>query len=1573
MDTILIRRRFTITTLTVRIHICYYRLLIHPFTGDPKIEYIVRNGYLQIYIDPGTFTSNYGLCSLVHVKKKPSDKINIILFDKTSHVIKHSSLDEKYTFYELSYIDEFPRYKYTLNPPKLSTSLITQLIRREWNPLDITQLLYTIISLHANTNLIKEIINSNFSIDWGYIDSKGDTFLHKACIHRQIAVFLQIIIQNVTTHKNQLINHSNKAKQTPLTLLTKYIYGYNYYSTYHPALMILLKNGVTIIIQDLKTQLMRPIMEKFTIQQHNQSLVITFPVQQSRLHVNWSMYALISKLDEIFVIKTDDLTSSSQEGFVSNVSENFNIILDLNCPEILDYIFDPKNSISKTNIDQSQSGGSFLNITAGECNSPLLFIHFIQDITDWKLKKPNENILHTSLSKKKYENFYLLLDKIPLEYLNELLFTPNFRHEFPIIFMMDIPNTEKCTQLIIKKGCFNRDENNLAHIAISNKKYDFLSVVIKCSQTQKIIFTFKNKDGFNPLHFAIHESSIEATLLLLENSDKYILTSQDNYGYNCLHSAIIHFNIDVFKAVLGVVIKCDTVGGVNIINIKTKNNTMTTPFLLSIETQCLEAAELLLSHGASIDIQDSKSQCFPYYIQNYCHTKGSLQKVLGLTVNQRNNHTLKSEHFIEDLYFNKSPLLFYFWQHQDLDGFKEICAAFSFRNLVKCDEERNTILHLSLYNDKLTEYLLEIFSRFYSDHKTEIVSFLDSMNEKGETALFLAVTHSNPQAVREILNLGVSLKIEFPGGDNILHIAIRMQNKKTVAILLCHPETAQLLCKPNDENETPITSLLKSDGTGAINAITNIRKDIKGPNGESILHLVVQNGDEQTLLELFKLEGFYWSNLKDNNKRTPLHYAVVFSKAYAIKLLVERGYDIFTPDDKRNTPIHEVIERKDENVWREISNVLVSPNYVSQLPILLQFSVKMNNLNAMKDIFYLRPDLTTDNDNNSIIHLAATSQEQAAILQYLLRALPKEKSRDMLQSLNRDQFTPLHYAVYLNNVEGAKILKENGSQIAVLFKRELSFFSKKFEGRMVLYKARHTNLRYLFGYSMKQGKEDILILTEIPKFKSTDLYKVSDLSRVTDLIPSKDLSLFLDSSCIDLISYLIQHNHVDLVYPGITLLHYAAQFSTINIIHYLIGTHICKLFTLDEHENSILYYALQNQYHDLLKDVCQLITTNMNKVSSKQINLYETPNSKGKRILEICLDSGNIKGFKHLVELVSDLLYFDMKGLTLLHHVIYCKQREEFIGLFIEKLKDKGLCTKCINLSTKDDHKLAPLHVAVLHSSNNIVNTLLKNGATPDVVNAHQQNALHYAVSRKIPEDNLKLIISSLLQYPKLLEMKDQHGQTPIFYCIVKENIPALTLLIEHPIDFHDEDKDKKTVMDHSIEKKSSGIWRIIFPKFLVAIVESKYIVTSTLKHLLQACMNECNEVAFNDLLGLHLCTTFVEQEWRALIEFSITHTNVTFFLAEIISYLKTQQRLDLYFYPKSNEFTPPLLLAIQCSNIEAIKLMLKENISLSFIRSDKCLTLYSENCSTPLVICIHKRINALHTGYKIVNSSPAM
>ena len=816
-------------------------------TGDPTAEYIVKNGYLQIYIEPGMFTSNYGLCSLVRVKSVKSDTIHIVLFDKPHPVIKIPSLDKKYTYYELSYIEEFPRYKYVPNPPKLTTNLNAQLIRR--SSLIATKLLYTIISLHSDVTLIKTIIQSELHIDWGYIDSNGNNFLHKVCIHPENKGFLKAIIQLVNTSNNNLINHSNNAGQTPLALLAGCIYKNSSYSTYGDTLKSLLTNGAKILIQDLTNRMKRPIVENFTIQRvgNKMPLVITFNIQQGNVvyRTGYSIYAHISEPDEIHLIETVKLTSLKSLSSISR--DNFNKILALNCPEILDYIFNPKNSISKTHFDPSQTGESFLNIAARGCTSPLLFEHFIKDITDWNPKNPKDNILYICLSKGKHENFHLLLEKIPSETLNNLLFARNYQNETPINAMLDIPNIEECTQLLISKGCLGPDGNNLAHFAISNKKYDFLRVVIKCSQSYHFTFTHKNKDGFNPLHFAIQESSIDATRLLLENSDESIITSRNNNGYNCLHSAIIRFDIYIFKEILGVAIKCNTVSRQKIINSMTSKNTATTPFLLSIEKECLEATELLLSSGANMEIQDSNYQQYPYYIQHYCPDKNHLHKVLRLTVNPLNCSTLKSECLIEDLNFKGSPLLFYFWQHSGIN-FREICAAFSFRNLIKCNQEGNTILQLCLNNDELTKYLLELFSHFFNKNKERTIKFLDTRNSKGETVLSLAVKSSKPTAVHTILDLGASLNIEFPGGDNILHIATRIKNKEIIQKFLCHREVGQLLCKPNHRKETPVTSLLKSGGKDTVTAITMGGGDIKGLNGESILHLVVQNGDEQTLL-----------------------------------------------------------------------------------------------------------------------------------------------------------------------------------------------------------------------------------------------------------------------------------------------------------------------------------------------------------------------------------------------------------------------------------------------------------------------------------------------------------------------------------------------------------------------------------------------------------------------------------------------------------------------------------------------------------------------------------------------------
>ena len=1513
----------------------------------------------------------------------------MVFFDDLSSVVKFTS-DRQYTFCKLSYIAELPRNKYVPNPPTKSDNLNTQLIGRKWNS-SVTEFFHAIICLHADVTLIQAIIRNCPHIDWGHFDSKGNTFLHKACTHPTAENFIKDIIQCMRIHDTKLINQLNEAKHTPMAFLRintlKYKYSSNYESIFHA----LFDGGAKFLIENVNDTMQSVISSEFNLNIHKatvNTIAISLEIYSPSVGYSYSIYALISDLcDEnirkqqiqgikcyLDIIRTNKLPKLTTEEFTKNSETNFRNILSLNCPQILDYIFE-RTLIGKS--DKLSNGDILIHFTAKFCDSVQLFRHFISSINepfDWTIENSlKENLLHACIFGAKYENLYMLIEKIPLTDLSILLFSPDDTNTTPLNAMIGKPEAQNSIKLILEKECVDEDGNNLAHLAVKYKKMEFLKLVVRLSQKQISTFTHKNKNDLNPLHLAITNSFEDAVEILIQSDyTNTAIISQNKIGYNCLHSALMYFQSNIFKAVLGAVIQCDKVSSQKsgMINSATKDLKKQSPFLLSIEKRNFQAAELLLSNGARIDIPDSNNSLYPYYIQTYCEGVNQLKRFFQLKIYEINDPTLTGQSCtIEDFNFKGSPLLFYFWQYSDLDRFKEIFAAFSFRNVAKCNQERNTILHLSLYNDKLTEYLLNIFSHFLKDHKQETISFLDTMNSKGETVLSLAVTASKHTAVHTILKLDASLNIKFPDGNNILHIAIRTKNKDTIAIFLCQREIGQLLCKPNNRNETPITSLLKSDGTGAINSITNVG-DIQGPNGESILHLVVQNGDEQTL-KLLKLKGFPWSDLRDKNERTPLHYAVEFSKAYAIKLLVEHEYDIFAEDAGGKTPIHETISRKDESVWREMFKILVSSNHSFQLPILLHLSIEMNNLNAMKDILSCNPNLTLDNDKNSIIHLAAKSPEQVAILKYLLQSLPKESDR-MLTSFNKDYLTPLHYAVFNNNVESARTLKEHGASIAVLFKEGFSFFSKIFTKQLVLYTARSPNVTYLFGYSMKQRMENIYILTEIPTFKSTDIYKGSDLSRVNGLISIQDLSLFLKSSCIDLISYLIQYKHVSLINTnGTTLLHYAAQFGTINIFHYLVRKHSLEIFTLDKQDNSILYYALQNSDNIVFHEIRHSLSVSTKFPKHK--SPFETPNLKEQRILEVCLELGSIEGFNYLLENhVSDILYSNSKGDTLLHHIIKHVNREEFIGPFIHELNKKDVKERTQYINRTDRSILTSLHLAVFMCNNNIVDLLLNNKADPFIVNTHKQTSLHYAVSCKIPEDTLKHIISSLLKYTGLLTMKDQNYRTPIFSCIIENNVQALTLFIEHPIDFHEEDRHSKTIMEYAIEKKSPEIWSRIFPKFCAAL-ESKYIVTLTQKNFFLVCMKMDNEAAFTDLLGLKLCTTFVEQEWRPLIEFSITSTTNTVFLAQIITLLKTQKHLDLYFYPKSNQLTPPLLLAIQQSNKEAIKLMLKENISLSFTRSDHCLTLYSENHSTPLVICKRLQDRAVLTGYKICNSFPVV
>jgi ankyrin repeat protein len=94
------------------------------------------------------------------------------------------------------------------------------------------------------------------------------------------------------------------------------------------------------------------------------------------------------------------------------------------------------------------------------------------------------------------------------------------------------------------------------------------------------------------------------------------------------------------------------------------------------------------------------------------------------------------------------------------------------------------------------------------------------------------------------------------------------------------------------------------------------------------------------------------------------------------------------------------------------------------------------------------------------------------------------------------------------------------------------------------------------------------------------------------------------------------------------------------------------------------------------------------------------------------------------------------EGFTPLHHVVLCGD-PDIVPSAVEILLNAGS-----SLHSTDSHGWSALHMAVKRADLNIVHTLLKHGANPNILNFDQQTPLTLAVMANLPE-----VVGVLLDY----------------------------------------------------------------------------------------------------------------------------------------------------------------------------------------------------------------------------------
>ena len=161
-------------------------------TDQIDVDYILNKGCILYYYRHASsrFTkTKYGLCFLLEDNFGTFQMVTFIKPKKVKEILIHNC---DYFFYSDLYLIETPQRGHYLSAIEAISEevvdyLIPHLLMKDWNNhskqtpfISVAAFLHHITSISANIFMIKRL-SSLENIDWGFIDNKGNSFIHAAC------------------------------------------------------------------------------------------------------------------------------------------------------------------------------------------------------------------------------------------------------------------------------------------------------------------------------------------------------------------------------------------------------------------------------------------------------------------------------------------------------------------------------------------------------------------------------------------------------------------------------------------------------------------------------------------------------------------------------------------------------------------------------------------------------------------------------------------------------------------------------------------------------------------------------------------------------------------------------------------------------------------------------------------------------------------------------------------------------------------------------------------------------------------------------------------------------------------------------------------------------------------------------------------------------------------------------------------------------------------------------------------------------------------------------------------------
>lgn len=198
------------------------------------------------------------------------------------------------------------------------------------------------------------------------------------------------------------------------------------------------------------------------------------------------------------------------------------------------------------------------------------------------------------------------------------------------------------------------------------------------------------------------------------------------------------------------------------------------------------------------------------------------------------------------------------------------------------DGQGNTVLHLSIINDKLDflslllSNVIQTQEKLYSS-ELQLTEWVNELNQDGYTVLHLAVSKGSlvlftQKLVKLLFSFGASNEIKTPMGLDVVHLAAQNDYPQLIAYF----EETRLDLEAKDlKGLTPLhwAAYMGAYHAALVLCSCRVSRNCKDNDGHSPLHLAVV-GNNLRIVKLLIIKGCI-KNQKDNQGKSPIDHAVV--------------------------------------------------------------------------------------------------------------------------------------------------------------------------------------------------------------------------------------------------------------------------------------------------------------------------------------------------------------------------------------------------------------------------------------------------------------------------------------------------------------------------------------------------------------------------------------------------------------------------------------------------------------------------------------------------------------------------